>query len=83
MEYATEGIRINAICPGFIVTPLLSKAGISDEHIEVKEAIVNLHPMKRMGNPDEVAKAFVFLASNESSFVTGSTIEVDGGYLAQ
>jgi NAD(P)-dependent dehydrogenase (short-subunit alcohol dehydrogenase family) len=83
LEYATEGIRINAICPGFIETPLLTKAGISDENAEVKQGVVNLHPMKRFGTPNEVASAFIFLASHESSFVTGSTIEVDGGYLAQ
>jgi len=83
LEYATEGIRINAICPGFIETPLLTKAGISDEHADVKQGVVNLHPMKRFGTSDEVANAFMFLASNESSFVTGSTIEVDGGYLCQ
>ena len=83
LEYATDGIRINAICPGFIETPLLTKAGISEEHSEVKQAVVSLHPMKRFGTPDEVANAFIFLASNESSFVTGSTIEVDGGYLCQ
>jgi len=83
MEYATEGIRINAICPGFIETPLLTKAGISDENKETKQLIIGLHPMKRLGTPDEVASAFIFLASDESSFVTGSTIEVDGGYLAQ
>lgn len=83
LEYAAEGIRVNAICPGFIETPLLTKAGISEEHAETKQAIVNLHPVKRLGTPDEVANAFIFLASGESSFVTGSTIEVDGGYLAQ
>jgi len=49
----------------------------------VKQGVVNLHPMKRFGTPEEVANAFIFLASNESSFVTGSTIEVDGGYLCQ
>ena len=83
MEYATDGIRVNAICPAFITTPRLEKAGISDSNKDVKQAIVNLHPMKRFGQPDEVANAFVFLASNESSFVTGTAFEVDGGYLAQ
>lgn len=82
-EYATEGIRINAICPGFIDTPLLSKGGIDDAHAATKQFIVGLHPMKRFGAPAEVAKAFIFLASGESSFITGSTIEVDGGYLSQ
>jgi NAD(P)-dependent dehydrogenase (short-subunit alcohol dehydrogenase family) len=80
LEYATEGIRINVICPGFIQTPLL--AGI-DANQEVKQHITDLHPMKRLGHSEEVANAFIFLASEYSSFMTGTTLEVDGGYLAQ
>lgn len=82
LEYATEGIRVNAICPGFIATPLLEKGGINS-HSEVKQAIINLHPMKRFGNADEIANCFIFLASNQSSFVTGTSLEIDGGFLAQ
>ena len=81
IEYATEGIRVNAISPGFIDTPLLSKAGIT-EHLEVKQHIVDLHPMKRLGTSEEIANGFIFLASNDSSFMTGTCIEIDGGYLA-
>lgn len=82
LEYAAEGIRINAICPGFIETPLLTKASINN-HTKLKEDIVNLHPMKRLGSPDEIAKGFMFLACNDSSFVTGTTLEIDGGFLAK
>jgi NAD(P)-dependent dehydrogenase (short-subunit alcohol dehydrogenase family) len=82
LEYSAEGIRINAICPGFIDTPLLKKGGITD-HQEVKELIVSLHPMKRLGKAEEIANGFIFLASNESSFMSGTAIEIDGGYLAQ
>lgn len=82
LEYATEGIRINAICPGFIDTPLLTQGGISDQ-ADVKQSIVNLHPMKRLGKANEIANGFIFLASDESSFVSGTAIEIDGGYLAQ
>lgn len=82
LEYATEGIRINVICPGFIETPLLERAGIVEES-EVKKMIMNAHPMKRFGHSEEVAKAFLFLSSDTSSFITGSTLDVDGGYLAQ
>jgi NAD(P)-dependent dehydrogenase (short-subunit alcohol dehydrogenase family) len=82
LEYAAEGIRINAICPGFIDTPLLAKAGISD-HPEVRQHIVDLHPMKRLGRPEEIAEGFIFLASPNSSFITGTSLEIDGGYLAQ
>lgn len=81
IEYATEGIRINAICPGFIETPLLTNAGISD-NTEIKTHIMNLHPMKRLGKPEEIANGFLFLACDDSSFVTGTALEIEGGYLA-
>jgi NAD(P)-dependent dehydrogenase (short-subunit alcohol dehydrogenase family) len=82
LEYAAEGIRINAICPGFIETPLLAKGGITD-HPEVKQLIIDLHPMKRLGQSEEIAKGFLFLASDDSQFITGTTLEIDGGYLAK
>jgi NAD(P)-dependent dehydrogenase (short-subunit alcohol dehydrogenase family) len=82
LEYADQGIRINAICPGFINTPLLEKGGII-QHPILQQKIIDNHPMKRLGEAEEVAKGFLFLASNESSFITGSTIEIDGGYLAK
>ena len=82
LEYATEGIRINAICPGFIDTPLLAKGGITD-HPEIKKHIEDMHPMARLGKADEVAKGFIFLATDDSSFVTGTSLAIDGGYLAQ
>ncbi|PQJ12341.1 short-chain dehydrogenase [Flavipsychrobacter stenotrophus] len=82
LEYATEGIRINAICPGFIDTPLLSNAGITD-HSDVKHHIIDLHPIKRLGKDVEIASGFIFLACDESSFMSGTTMEIDGGYLAQ
>ena len=82
LEYATEGIRINAICPGFIDTPLLAKGGITD-HADVKQHIIDLHPMMRLGKSLEVANGFIFLACDDSSFMTGTAMEIDGGYLAQ
>lgn len=82
LEYATKGIRVNAICPGFINTPLLTKGGIN-ENSEVKQAIVNMHPMKRFGTSDEIAKGFIFLASDDATFITGTALEIDGGFLAQ
>jgi len=82
LEYAIQGIRINAICPGFIETPMLTQAGISD-HPDIKQHIVDLHPMKRMGNSEEVASGFIFLACDDSSFITGTKLEIDGGYLAE
>lgn len=82
LEYAADGIRINAICPGFIDTPLLTNAGIS-ENTELKKYIVGLHPVKRLGKSEEIASVFIFLVSEDSSFMTGTALEVDGGYLAQ
>lgn len=82
LEYATKGIRINAIAPAFIDTPMLEKAGITTDE-GMKESVVNLHPMGRLGRPEEVADAILWLASNESTFVTGHTLLVDGGYTVQ
>jgi NAD(P)-dependent dehydrogenase (short-subunit alcohol dehydrogenase family) len=82
LEYAHEGIRVNAIAPGFIDTPLLTKGGLNDNE-KIKQQILGLHPLKRLGKAEEVACAFLFLASPESTFITGTTLEIDGGYLAQ
>jgi NAD(P)-dependent dehydrogenase (short-subunit alcohol dehydrogenase family) len=79
IDYAKEGIRVNAICPGYIVdTPLLSEL---DE--QVKQHLVSLHPMGRLGKAEEVTASVLFLASEEASFITGTTLLVDGGYTAQ
>lgn len=82
IEYASQGIRINAVCPGFIETPMLEEAGITTEE-ETKQYIISLHPAGRLGKPREVADAIVWLASDEASFVTGHPLLVDGGYVAR
>lgn len=82
LEYATEGIRINAICPGFIDTPLLTKIGVN-RHPDAKQHIIDMHPMKRLGKAEEIANGFIFLACDESSFISGTTLEIDGGFLAE
>ncbi|GAA5520216.1 SDR family oxidoreductase [Aliifodinibius salicampi] len=81
IEYASQGIRINAVCPGFIETPMLEDAGITTVE-ETKQYIISLHPAGRLGKPREVADAIVWLASDEASFVTGHPLLVDGGYVA-
>ena len=78
-EYGTRGVRINAIGPGFISTPLI------DNNLD-KDTLTYLetqHAMQRLGKPEEVAELALWLASNNSSFVTGSYYPVDGGYLAK
>lgn len=75
--YAKEGIRINAVCPGYIETPLLKEVDA-----ETKQYLASLHPQGRLGRPEEVAKAVLFLASEDASFVNGTTLLVDGGYTA-
>jgi NAD(P)-dependent dehydrogenase (short-subunit alcohol dehydrogenase family) len=82
LEYATKGIRINAVCPGFIATPMLERAGLLAD-AGVRKAIEDLHALKRLGNSDEVAQAVLFLASPKASFITGHPLLVDGGYVAQ
>ena len=82
IEYAAQNIRINAVCPGFIATPLLEQAGIT-EGSDAYNAIASLHPMKRLGKAEEVADLVLWLCSEGASFVTGSAYLVDGGYVAQ
>ncbi|MGM0471124.1 MAG: SDR family NAD(P)-dependent oxidoreductase [Bacillota bacterium] len=76
-EYAADGIRVNAVCPGYIDTPL-----IADLDDEVVKQLISLHPLGRLGQPEEIAKAVTFLASDDASFITGENLLVDGGYTA-
>lgn len=78
LEYAQKGIRINAVGPGPIETPLLEKGTSGDPH-----SYASFVPMGRIGQPQEVAKAVVWLCSDEASFVTGHTLPVDGGVVSQ
>ena len=82
IEYATRGIRVNAVCPGFIQTPMLERAGITRDPAMVAQ-IAAMHPVHRLGTVEEVAQAVLFLASPQASFITGHPLLVDGGYVAQ
>ena len=78
IELAARGIRVNAVAPGTIATEAVSR--LSEQYISGMKAA---HPMGRIGQPEEVARAILFLASDDASFVTGVVLPVDGGYLAQ
>ncbi|HCL57528.1 MAG TPA: short-chain dehydrogenase [Spirochaetia bacterium] len=82
IEYAEKGIRINAVCPGFIETPMLSRMGM-EKNEKMKKYITSLHPMNRLGKAKEIAQAVIWLCREESSFMTGSSLVIDGGYLAR
>lgn len=79
MEYATKGLRINAVGPGFIDTPLLS----ANLDTATLGAIAGMHPIQRLGTAEEVSALTCFLLSGRASFITGSYHLVDGGYVAQ
>jgi NAD(P)-dependent dehydrogenase (short-subunit alcohol dehydrogenase family) len=78
LEYSAKNIRINAVGPGFIDTPLLSGLDAG-----VKNQLVALHPIGRLGKSEEVAELVLWLSSEKASFVTGSYYPIDGGYLAR
>jgi NAD(P)-dependent dehydrogenase (short-subunit alcohol dehydrogenase family) len=79
-ELIDRGIRVNAISPGPIATPILGKSGLPAEQVQqIAEAYRNQIPLKRFGEPIEIAKAAVFLAADESSFMLGSEMIIDGG----
>ncbi len=77
LEYGTFGIRVNAVCPGVIRTPMVGDFGASPEMLE---EIAKSHALGRIGEPEEVGKLVLFLASEDSSFITGQAIAVDGGF---
>ncbi len=79
-ELADRGIRVNTVAPGPIVTPIFSRTGLPKETVdEFAKDIVSQVPLKRFGQPEEVAGAVAFLASQDASYITGVEINVDGG----
>jgi NAD(P)-dependent dehydrogenase (short-subunit alcohol dehydrogenase family) len=77
LDYADRGVRVNAVAPGPILTDNLIRAGAA-----AQQAAANAMPIRRVGQPDEVADAVVWLCSGEAGFITGTTLVIDGGKLA-
>ena len=85
VTYAPEGIRVNAVCPGTIMTPFNVRKGQDhpgglDAYLAAMSA---MHPIGHVGDPDDIAYGVLYLASDESRFVTGTELIIDGGYTAQ
>ncbi len=86
LNHAHESIRVNCVCPGSTETPMLmgtfARQPTKEEKMTIRKRYVSYHPIGRLGRPDEIANAVLFLASDEASFITGVALPVDGGRLA-
>lgn len=81
LEYAKTGLRINAVCPGVIKTPMIDR--FTGKNKEAEKQFADMEPVGRLGQPEEVASAVLWLCSDGASFVTGQPLAVDGGWIAQ
>jgi len=82
LDYAGQGIRVNAVLPGVIETAIFERQLLNPSAQPLLRALRELHPMKRFGRPSEIAETAAWLLSDYSSFVTGTTVAADGGFLA-
>ena len=81
LEYAKAGIRVNSVCPGVIETPMVKRA--FEKSPAMEEGVATMEPVGRLGQPEEIAQAVVWLCSDAASFVTGHPMTVDGGLVSQ
>lgn len=82
VDYGTQNIRVNAIMPGIVETPMITRISSEPHFASQYQALRERHPIGRFGKPEEIAKAALWLLSDDSSFVTGTALAVDGGYLS-
>jgi len=80
LEYAKSGIRVNAVCPGAIDTEMFER--FAGDRQDIREHIMAMHPMGRIAQPEEIARAVVWLCSDGASFITGHPLMLDGGFVA-
>jgi len=80
LEFASSGVRVNCVCPGVVDTPLIKP--FVDTHEGARQALARTHPLGRLAQPIDVAKAVLFLASDDAAFITGHALVVDGGIMA-
>lgn len=81
LEYARSNIRVNAICPGVIQTPMIDR--FTHGEAQIQKQLVSGEPVGRVGKPEEIAQSAMWLSSDQSSFITGESLVVDGGWVAQ
>ena len=81
LEYAARNIRVNAVCPGFIDTPMLESGAAATD--ELRERLTAAVPMRRVAGPEEIADVVAWLLSDQSSYVTGVAMPIDGGFTAR
>lgn len=84
VDYASYNIRVNCVCPGTTLTPMIDRLlSLERDRAEATRKIAEMHPLGRFAQPEEIAEAICFLASEDASFVTGAVLPVDGGYTAK